>query len=180
MSWINKLKKAIETPQPHALKSKEGSSIVVSAGKVRDTRARELERKLAYEKDPRKRILIAEKILSFCEVPVDRHHAFNFLEKALYRLREEPGMMEKFESVCAKHRQEIEGIVPDLRTHDGLLLVLPMYKQMAIHKEKTGDLEAAIEWSEAGLRIYRGDCIKQDHDDDLRKRVQRLEAKVNT
>lgn len=179
MGWLSKFKKSYAIPKEQVAKPKVASGTTVSGGKERDTRARELENKLAFEKDPQKSIAIAEEILSISKNPLDRHFAFNYLEKALYRLREEAGMIERFENACIAHHQEIDSIVPTLRAHDGLLPVIPMYKQMAIHKEKTGDLQAAIEWSKAGLWVYKGDCIKKDHENDLRKRVQRLEAKVN-
>ena len=151
----------------------------MAARKTGNKGIRERLDRLSYIKNPNEIIKNAESILSDTRNPIDRHFAFNYLEKALYRLREELGMLTRFETTCLQHDSEIKTMLPGLKTHDGFLPVIPMYKQMAINKEKAGDFASAIEWSNRGLAVYQGRCIKKDQEEDLRKRATRLEAKSN-
>jgi len=178
MSWLDKMSKAVEYPkQSEKRKSKRSSVIRRSSQTVTDIQSTaEMIGELSYIKDPKEIAKKAETVLLHNRNPETRHFAYNFLEKALYRLRAEPGRLEKFEEVCLQHDSEIQSMLPGLRAHDGHLPVIPMYKQMAIYKEKAGEYEGAIEWCNRGLATYRNDGIK-NQEEDLRKRITRLETK---
>ena len=86
-------------------------------------------------------------------------------------------MLVQFDSVCERHYSELPRMKRGLFSY-GTMAVVPMFKQMAIRKEKDGDLNTAIMWCERGLAFYEDKCTKPDYEEDLRKRIDRLKKKA--
>ena len=109
---------------------------------------------------------------------LDRHYAYLALEDALYRLRDEPGNLDEFETVCERHHAAMDKLAPALVREFGKLPLLKHYKQMAIAKNKAKDHEAALSWCRRGIAVYESAPHESEHVEDLEKRIAKLEARL--
>jgi hypothetical protein len=71
-------------------------------------------------------------------------------------------------------------IRPALISEFGALPSVPMYRQMAIMKQKSRNYVGALGWVDRGLAMYAEQCLREDAVDDLRKRSDKLRAKLST
>lgn len=111
--------------------------------------------------------------------PIDRHFQFAELECRLYRCRDlfETALAE-FDEVCAAHDREMEAICAAFRAKWGKVPLLETYRQMAIRTQKQRDWEACIAWTGRGLALYGDDAAREDAVEDLIKRLNRAQAKL--
>jgi hypothetical protein len=128
--------------------------------------------------DSIKRIAYLRKVLTVETAPIDRHFTYLTLEETLYKCRTIfPSALEEYESVALAHDDEMSTIAPALIIEFQGMPTLPVYKQMTILKTKAKDYNEALRWARRGLELYSNRCIT-DGADDLRKRVEKLEAKL--
>ena len=127
-------------------------------------------------KDPHSIIKRSRNFLARSTNIMDRHFVYNAYEKALYKLRDTPGVLDEFDSTCERHLAELPRMKHGLFSQ-GKIAVVPIFKQMAIRKEKSGDVQGAIVWCERGLSFYAGKCTKKDYEDGLRKKLILLKKK---
>jgi HIRAN domain-containing protein len=112
--------------------------------------------------------------------PIQRHFMFNTVEDHLYACRDIfASALTEFDEACDRHHLEMTSIRPALILEFGGVPTVPMYRQMAIRKEKAQAYADGLAWAERGLTIYGHECIREDAVDDLQKRVVRLKAKVD-
>jgi hypothetical protein len=128
---------------------------------------------------PLLRLREARNAVGRARTALDRHHAYLALEDALYRLRDQPGNLAEFEAVCEQHHAEMHQFVPALLREFGRLPRLNHYRQMAIAKDKAKQFQAAIEWCRRGLAVYEAAPSDPEHVEDLRRRIEKLQVKLN-
>jgi hypothetical protein len=128
--------------------------------------------------DSVKRIAYLRKILTVETAPIDRHFTYLTLEETLYKCRTVfPSALEEYELAAVAHDGEMSTIGPALVAEFEGMPTLPVYKQMTILKTKAKNDTEALRWARRGLELYSDRCIT-DGADDLRKRVENLEAKL--
>jgi HIRAN domain len=111
--------------------------------------------------------------------PIDRHFQFCELEARLYHARElyETALAE-FDDACRQHDAEMDTIRSSFIAKWGKVPVLETYRQMAIRKQKQKDWSACLWWSERGLALYGNNAVREEAVEDLLKRRNRAEAKL--
>lgn len=111
--------------------------------------------------------------------PIQRHFMFNTLEEYLYACREVfTSALDEFDETCERHHLEMDSIRGALVEEFGGLPMVPMYRQMAIRKEKARSYAEALVWVNRGLSLYGDQCLREDAVVDLNKRVAKLRVKV--
>lgn len=112
--------------------------------------------------------------------PIDRHYMFCELECKLYKNREAfASALSEFDEVCKQHDGEMDKICPALLTKFGRLPILDLYKQSAIRHQKAKDFTSALWWARRGIEIYGQDAGVAGVVDDLRKRCDVAQAKID-
>ncbi len=111
--------------------------------------------------------------------PIDRHFQFTELEARLYKARErDPNALDEFDDVCRRHDAEMHGICEAFMTKWNKIPLLETYKQMAIRQQKKHDWEQVAWWAERGIELYGDKAARPEAIDDLVKRKERAENKI--
>lgn len=127
---------------------------------------------------PSKRVPRLKDLLQAERDPVSRHYIYAALEADLYAMRDlHPGMLEEYDQVAATHDQEMPTIREALLQKFAKLPLLETYKQAAIRNSKAGRIDAAIWWARRGVELYSDDAHDESWADDLRARIEKLEAR---
>jgi rubrerythrin len=111
--------------------------------------------------------------------PIDRHYMLCELERRLYQSRDErPSALEEFDSICARHHEEMVSLRPALLSKFGSIPVIEMYRQASIRCQKQKHWEAARDWAQRGLDVYGDEAARPEVIDDLHKRLAHATAKI--
>jgi len=113
--------------------------------------------------------------------PVDRHFQFAELESRLYRCRDlYDAALDEFDAACQSHDAEMETICQAFMAKWGKVPLLETYRQMAIRQQKKKDWTASLWWAERGLFLYGNNAAREEAVEDLLKRRNRAQAKLET
>lgn len=111
--------------------------------------------------------------------PIDRHFQFAELESRLYRSRElYDSALDEYDETCALHDAEMEAICGQFAAKFGKVPLLDTYRQMSIRQQKLKDWDAVLWWAERGLYLYDDNPAREEAVEDLTKRRNRAQAKL--
>jgi hypothetical protein len=113
--------------------------------------------------------------------PIDRHYMLCELEHRLYASRTAfASALDEFDAACSQHHEEMLTIRPALLAKFEVIPVVEMYRQAVIRCQKAKLWEAAREWAERGVELYRDQAARPEVVEDLHKRIayatEKLEA----
>lgn len=112
--------------------------------------------------------------------PVDRHFQYAELEHRLYRSRDLfDAALDEFDEACASHDSEMDDMRAAFIEKWGRVPRLALYRQMAIRKSKAHDYNGAVWWAERGLLVYGDDGAQDAAVEDLIKRRNHAQTKLN-
>jgi predicted Zn-ribbon and HTH transcriptional regulator len=111
--------------------------------------------------------------------PISRHYVFGELESRLYhaRLVDQSALVE-FDETCSLHHQEIDAIREALVAKFQVVPLIEMYQHAVIRCQKEKHWSDAYMWAERGLAVYGDQPARPEFVDDLRKRAQHAQAKL--
>ncbi len=111
--------------------------------------------------------------------PIDRHFMYAHLEALLYRSRKlSTSALDDYDDVCRDHDAEMDDIRAAFVARSGRVPVLETYRQMAVRQQRAKDYEQALWWAKRGLAVYGEDCADPKAVEDLRRRVEIYQAKL--
>lgn len=112
--------------------------------------------------------------------PIDRHFQFAELEARLYRCRElYDGALGEYDDACRQHDSEMDVICELFVAKFGRVPHLDTYRQMAIRQQKLKNWQAVLWWAERGLSLYGDRAARDDAVEDLTKRRNRAQDKLD-
>jgi len=125
-------------------------------------------------------IEMLRKVLTQDGDPLTRHFQYAELEHRLYHARElYDSALDEFDSTCREHDGEMDAMRLVFLDRWGQVPRLDLYRQMSIRQSKLHDWNAVIWWAERGLAIYGSDAAREVAVEDLIKRRNHANAKLN-
>lgn len=101
-------------------------------------------------------------------------------DRRLYRRRDfEEDALPAFDEICKRHDAEMAGIRDELHAKFAKVPFLETYKQMAIRQQKVKNWAESEWWAARGLQLYGDDAADAMWVDDLQKRLNRAQAKLD-
>jgi hypothetical protein len=111
--------------------------------------------------------------------PIDRHYMMSELEKRLYKCRDVlPSALDDFDALCQHHHSEMVTIRPALFEKFGRIPLIDTYRQAAVRCQKVRDWDTMRHWAERGIKVYGDHAARQEAVEDLRKRLEYANAKI--
>ena len=111
--------------------------------------------------------------------PIDRHFMYTHLEGLLYRSQKmSTSALDDYDKVCCDHDAEMDDIRAAFVVRWGRVPVLEIYRQMAVRQQRAKNYKQALWWAERGLAVYRDECADLRAVEDLRRRVEIYQAKL--